>query len=295
MTYVFYGSNEDYMECTTKARELIKDGKLTIPRDDYVRASLFTDPHPGVLKNIKIIRNGEVFIIPHDVDFIIECEPHECKSTREVLSEIHSKIKLETGSMSEEYPEQVMSVLFIKKHSKVLELGSNIGRNSLTTASLLENDENMITVESNPEYIPILTKHRDINGHKFKIINAAISKIPLIQAGWETIPYSGELLPGYFFINTISYKELKEKYNILFDTLIIDCEGAFYYILREEPEILEGINTIISENDYKDISHRKYVETQLINNGFKCVHSMNLDVFISCFENKGFYEVWKKI
>lgn len=293
MTFVFYGSNGNYMECTAKARELIKDGKLIIPRDDHVRASLFTDPYPGILKDIKIIRNGEIFIIPHDMDFILECDPHECKSTYEVLLELHSKIKLETGSMSDEFPEQVMSLLFIKKNSKVLELGSNIGRNSLIIASLLENDENMVTVESNPEYIPILTKHRDMNGYKFKIVNAAVSKIPLIQTGWVTSSYLGELPPGYFFVNTISYKELKEKYNIVFDTLVIDCEGAFYYILRNEPEILENINTIISENDYSDVSHRRYVATQLINNGFKCVYSMNLGDGISDYD-KGFYEVWKK-
>jgi hypothetical protein len=35
-----------------------------------------------------------------------------------------------------------------------------------------------------------------------------------------------------------------------FDTLVLDCEGAFYYILQDTPEILEGIKLLIMENDY---------------------------------------------
>ena len=39
---------------------------------------------------------------------------------------------------------------------------------------------------------------------------------------------SDELLPGYKPVNTITLEELNNKYNIEFDTLVLDCEGAFY-------------------------------------------------------------------
>ena len=32
-----------------------------------------------------------------------------------------------------------------------------------------------------------------------------------------------------------------------FDTLILDCEGAFYNILKDMPEILDNINLIIDQ------------------------------------------------
>lgn len=41
-----------------------------------------------------------------------------------------------------------------------------------------------------------------------------------------------------------------------FDALAVDCEGAFYYILLDMPEILEHVKLIIIENDYHDAEHK---------------------------------------
>jgi hypothetical protein len=43
------------------------------------------------------------------------------------------------------------------------------------------------------------------------------------------------LMPGYTNIYKITLEELNRKYNIMFDTLVLDCEGAFYYLLMEMP------------------------------------------------------------
>jgi len=32
--------------------------------------------------------------------------------------------------------------------------------------------------------------------------------------------------PGYKWVNTITLDEVKKKYNIDFDTLVLDCEGC---------------------------------------------------------------------
>jgi len=79
--------------------------------------------------------------------------------------------------------------------------------------------------------------------------------------------------------------------------LVLDCEGAFYYILMDMPEILNNINLIIMENDYHDINHKKYVDSILIQNNFYVEYSENgcalaKQIFPQTFEN--FYEVWKK-
>jgi len=63
------------------------------------------------------------------------------------------------------------------------------------------------------------------------------------------------LLNGYKWVKTITYDDLKLKYKINFDTLVLDCEGAFYYILMDMPEILENIKLIIMENNYHNFSH----------------------------------------
>ena len=84
---------------------------------------------------------------------------------------------------------------------------------------------------------------------KFYIESSALSQRKLIQKDWETKP-SETLEPNFKWVNTIRLEQLKTKYNIKFDTLVLNCEGAFYYILMGMPEILDNINLTIMENDY---------------------------------------------
>jgi len=77
----------------------------------------------------------------------------------------------------------------------------------------------------------------------------------LIQKEWDTI-VSDELLDGYKPVKTITFEELHEKCNIKFDTLVLDCEGAFYYILMDMPELLKNVQMIIMENDYWELEKR---------------------------------------
>lgn len=89
-----------------------------------------------------------------------------------------------------------------------------------------------------------------------------------------------------------------KKYAIEFDTLVLDCEGAFYYILEDMPELLNNIKLIIMENDYwVDYSHKTYVDNVLKNNNFN-------RVFVKSGKEVGvpednpicecFFEVWKR-
>jgi FkbM family methyltransferase len=204
------------------------------------------------------------------------------------LKEIHSKLKLLYGNFSEEYPEQLMVAMFLPSNSKVLELGANIGRNSCVIASILDDSKNLVSLESCKETIFYLTKNRNKNRLHFNIENAALSKVPLIQNGWISIP-STEVLPGYFKVNTITFDQLQNKYKMKFDTLVVDCEGALYYILKDAPEILKDIQLIIIENDFTKASHYQYVFDLFKKNGFEIVFNEK-----SCWGENGFYQVWKK-
>ena len=112
----------------------------------------------------------------------------------------------------------------------------------------------------------------------------------LIQKGWDTI-VSDILLPGYTKVNIIDWSELKNKYNLNFNTLVADCEGALYYILQDEPDMLANFDKIILENDYHDINHKIYVDNNMISNGFRNVYR-EAGGWGPCFNC--FFEVWQK-
>ena len=207
------------------------------------------------------------------------------------LENIHSKLKIKYGSMNGELPEQKMAVRYLSGQEKVLEIGGNIGRNSLVIASILENSSNLVTLESNVNISKQLSENRDLNNMKFHIEESALSNRKLIQKRWNTKP-SEILLPGYKWVNTITLEQLKTKYNIKFDTLVLDCEGAFYYILMDMPEILDNINLIIMENDYHVLEQKKYVDNILTKNNFYVDYTERGQYRTVCRRN--FFEVWKK-
>ena len=185
-----------------------------------------------------------------------------------------------------------MVVNYLKGHEKVLEIGGNIGRNSLIIGHILNNhnNTNLVTLESNVYIAAQLIENRDLNNMKFHIETSALSKRKLIQQGWNTIA-SDVLLDGYQLVNCITMDELHAKYNIIFDTLVLDCEGAFYYILMDMPEILDNINLIIMENDYLDINNKLYIDNILTQNNF-VVDYVEAGGWGPCYNN--FFEVWKR-
>ena len=153
-----------------------------------------------------------------------------------------------------------------------------------------KNNKDFVSLEASYDISLQLTHNRDINSLNFYIESSALSKRKLIQKGWETIE-SEIILDGYSDVKTITLNELYSKYNINFDTLILDCEGAFYYILMDMPEILNNIKLIIMENDYWDINKKMYIDNILRMNGFYVDYSKE-GGWGPCYNN--FYEVWKK-
>ncbi len=196
------------------------------------------------------------------------------------LKEIHKKLKIKYGSFIQEFPEQVMACMFIKPDDVVLEIGGNIGRNSLIISELLDDDSNLVTLESDPSIAQQLIENKDINNKNFVIIPRALSKKPLMQKGWVCVQCESDNLndlndfikQGYKSIDIIDLSAIYDIYKKNFTVLVVDCEGAFYYILQEFPEILDGIRVIIMENDYQNLDHKLYVNDILISKGFKTVY-----------------------
>jgi len=290
---IYYGIQNNKIDVTEICNTFLKKNDIiTIPSNDIIRAEYFTDKLFGIIKSIFIEKDGILKEYNHLLEIEINIITNEIvekiNNADYKLKTIHSKYKLYYGSFNEEYPEQKMTVNYLTGNEKVLEIGGNIGRNTIVIADILKTN-NFVTLECNTGIANQLKHNRDINNMTFIIENSALSKRKLIQKDWNTIP-SDELLTGYKTVNTITWNELNKKYNIVFDTLILDCEGAFYYILQDMPEVLNNINLIIMENDYHNIEHKQYVNSILINKGFNIIYSES-GGWGPCSNN--FYEVWK--
>lgn len=294
---IFYGvSIDNSIEvtniCLTK---LTKNNIIHIPNGDDNRATHFTDPIYGVLKKIIILNNDHITEYSEHYEIKIDIINNKITTINHIdinnaIKNMHSKLKIKYGSLNEEFPEQKMVVRNLSGNEKVLEIGGNIGRNSLMIASILNDHTNLVTLECDINIARQLRENRDLNNFNFYIEQSALSKRKLIQKYWNTIP-SDTLQEGYNWVNTITLDNLKSKYNIEFDTLVLDCEGAFYYILIDFPEILNNIKLIIMENDYNDILKKNYVDEMLIKNNFY-VDYQEKGGWGPCFNN--FFEVWKR-
>lgn len=118
---------------------------------------------------------------------------------------LHNEIKIKYGSMKDELPEQQMVVRYLTG-KKVLEIGGNIGRNSLIIGKILKskNNSNMVTLESDEIIAKQLLENRNINELNFFIEDSALSKKKLIQRGWNTI-VSDKLLNRYKILKQYHY------------------------------------------------------------------------------------------
>lgn len=304
---IAYGIKNNNIDVTNICINNLRNGNyIIIPSTDGERAKYFTDPLYGILKSIFIL-DDENNVTEYDYTCTIYIDmttnkvisidnvPLNLISVDEKIRNIHNKLSIKYGSFNDELPEQKMSVRYLTGNETILEIGGNIGRNSLIISYILNNKNinknNLVVLESDIDIYNQLKDNRDLNNMNFIIENSALSKRKLIQQGWNTI-VSDTLIDGYKNVNIISYNDLQNKYNIIFDTLVLDCEGAFYYILYDMPEILSNIKLIIMENDYTDINHKIYIDKILKENNFY-VDYVESGGWGPCYNN--FYEVWKKL
>ena len=289
---ILYGTHDIKIDvtdiCLTKLID--SNGIIMIPETDHKRAEFFTDPFVGIHKKIFIENKEFDEYCSIRIDIKKSMVTSIFKNYENKLRSMQSRLKLKFGSFQDEFPEQLMATRFLKGEEKVLEIGGNIGRNSLIIASILNNQSNLVVLESDPNIANQLKENREINNMSFHIESSALSKRKLIQYGWDTIP-SDIVHNGYKPVPIIDFQQLHAKYNIDFDTLVLDCEGAFFLILIDMPEILKNINMIIMENDYKDIRHKQYIDQILKNNKMKVIFSQE-GGWGPC--EKFFFEVWQK-
>jgi hypothetical protein len=55
--------------------------------------------------------------------------------------------------------------------------------------------------------------------------------------------------------------------------LVLDCEGAIYFILQDNPGILDNIHTIILKSTYRSVEHKLRTDALYGEKGFAKVYS----------------------
>lgn len=331
MIHIFYGAGPQYIDITDEAARRCFDGeRIYIPRQEYLRSETFSDPFYGVLKNIVVFRGGDgdqltCVAYDHETPVRIELSTAEKRqlcigdrreeesdrikigsgasvegtSIDERIAYVHGQLLFSGGSLQDEWAEQKMVAHFLNPRAKVLELGANIGRNTLMISSILENERDLVTLECDPISVELLRNNRYANNFHFHIEPSALSYRKLIQRGWETIP-SDVILPDYTPVQTITFEELCEKYTIPFDTIVADCEGALYFILCDNDKLMTGINMVILESDYRAIGQKQGVEDIFRRYELEKIHSEPLIADRSISDQfpdecvRSFFEVWAR-
>lgn len=143
---------------------------------------------------------------------------------KKVLS-LHAKTVLCHGSMGSELVKQYMSARAINPTDVVLELDGNVGRNSLIIASLLADDSNLVTLESNPEHAEQLFENHALNKQHFSIVSVP-RELPCV---------------------TWSYLQAHHPLN--FNVLVADSKGPIVTMLEAEPQLLSDFTKLLVEHN----------------------------------------------
>jgi FkbM family methyltransferase len=242
---------------------------------------MFTDPFPNVHKYI--------FIGDHVFDenkiIVVDTKKRLLKvaDNRKITEAMHTRLEaLQLPICDQDKQLSMMILRYLRGNEKVLMIG---GDSSIFAKT---GNTDCVVLESDPSTAQQL---RDNPIVSFSVENAALSKRKMVQKNKDTFP--SNVLPSedYSWVHTLTLQELYSKYPLRFDTLVLDCRGAFYHILQEMPEILEHVHTIIVENDYKEYIHKHVVDTLLRQKGFhvdySCAHWRSR---FPC--NSNFYQVW---
>ena len=280
---IYYGLLNNSIDITDICMLRLKtNNTIVIPHGDKYRDLYFSDPLYGTHKNIIITFMQDTKIYDEYTTIKINLDTNEIKGIclndiNSKISMIYEKLQLKYGNFSEEIQEQKMIVRYLQGEEKVLEIGGNIGRNSILIANIIKND-NFVSLECYAKNAFQIIENRNLNKFTFSVECATLfSQTELSE------------------VNVITYTELQSKYNIIFDTLIITHIMEFYYIIINDTSvnILTNINLLILKNDYNNNEYKENINNVLFANNFYTEYvepvSWNLG---PCYNN--FYEVWKR-
>lgn len=165
--------------------------------------------------------------------------------------------------------EQDMSKRWISNEDNVLEIGCNYGTVSCVLAKLCNK---LVAIDPDKEAIKTCKKNMDRQGVNFECVwgTVSIKPLKLLKTSENEYGYtildndnSKEKIPNF------SIKNLEYKFNIKFNTLVVDCEGCMEQIFRDFD--MSQFKKVIYERDNEERCNYKFIENILKNNGLKKV------------------------
>ena len=81
-------------------------------------------------------------------------------------------------------------------------------------------------------------------------VGKTVKKKDKVRNGSEWTTHFSDSGSGTSSLPTISFQGLEERYKLKFDTLVVDCEGCFDQFLKDFPDSVNDVTTILLEGDY---------------------------------------------
>lgn len=171
---------------------------------------------------------------------------------------------------------------YILKDDSVLELGCKCHIMSCAINDNLNNKSNHLVVEPDEKVCAILENIREKNNYYFQILNGLISrkKIDIINfENWDRNYGSGYVENENTKIPSYSFNEIKEKYNLNFNVLYIDCKELLDFFIEENQYFFTNFRLIIFNKDYEKYDYDN-IENILHNSGFRNIIDISLSLWI---------------
>lgn len=217
------------------------------------------------------------------------------------LKDLILKEKDKIITHKEEIYEQALVANFLPENSTVLEIGGRTGTVSQCINKKLINKSNHLVIEPNISFKNYLENLSKSLG--FKLFMGIISDEPMYAEIWRhnkpnkymndnieilrSIPIiegkQPKKIAKHHEIITLNQYDsiinLEQKYELKFDTIVADCEGALPYIFEKNPQLFEQIKYIQIEWDCFCSNDNDNFRQKLLNQGFKSKYTFGVSMF----------------
>lgn len=181
-----------------------------------------------------------------------------------------------------ETPEHDLVRKHLPQNSTVLEFGARYGSTSCEIAAIQKNSGKLVAVE--PDSSVWQAYEQNIKAHycNAHLLKGVVGNRPASKKG-----RSKDYATRYSFMEVpaLSFFDLQKKFDLNFDTLLIDCEGCVQNLLDQNPNMLANIDTILMEGDMGIYNGDKAPDCGMRGGGSSCI---NYNDVISRLEHEGF-------
>jgi hypothetical protein len=159
-----------------------------------------------------------------------------------------------------EMPEQELNFYFVKPGDRVWEFGGNQGRNTRLLKTIVTQDDSggqLLTTEMVPKFADTLHKIIPAGHENLKLFMGAISDVaitfdpPASAIGYGTRGHTTN--QGSEKAVVLTPDQAIDKFGILPEVLVADCEGCIMNILDgENPKFWSSLDLIVLEQEIKN-------------------------------------------